>query len=149
MKKKYLLSLLILLMAVTGSFANGNTGRIPKQVSSQFVNDFAPMGNVTWEKIDFYYKANFDQQGMAISAFYTGSGEFMGFGNHTTIAHLPMGLQNDIKTNFRGYWITDLITYTDDENTGYVITLENADQRITLRALDNGHWTLDKRQAKS
>ena len=146
MKKNYSLLLLSLLMLVASSFANPATARIPPQVSAQFVQDFSPLGHVTWQKIDFYYKASFDQQGAEVSAFYTAEGDFMGVGNYLSSSQLPEPLQTEIKKNYSGYWITDLFRYTNDETDGYVITLQNADQQLKLQAVGDGHWMVYKRQ---
>jgi hypothetical protein len=53
---------------------------------------------------------------------------------------LPAGLQTDIKSSYAGYWITDLKSEGAGKHVKYMLTLENADQVVHLRAGKAGGW---------
>jgi hypothetical protein len=53
---------------------------------------------------------------------------------------LPTALQSSIKTAYAGYWITELTQDGDGRHAKYVLTLENADQVLHLRAGRADNW---------
>lgn len=53
---------------------------------------------------------------------------------------LPTALQSAIKTDYAGYWITELIQEGEGKHAKYVLTLENADQIMHLRAGKSDGW---------
>jgi hypothetical protein len=53
---------------------------------------------------------------------------------------LPAALQSDIKTSYAGYWITELKSEGDGKHVKYLLTLENADQVVHLRAGRQDGW---------
>lgn len=53
---------------------------------------------------------------------------------------LPTTLQSGIKESYAGYWITDLKSLGEGKHVKYVLTLENADQVLHLRAGKTGGW---------
>lgn len=59
-------------------------------------------------------------------------------GEHNILSsELPAALQSGIKTTYAGYWITDLKEEGAGRHAKYVLTIENPDQVLRLRA-DNG-----------
>jgi hypothetical protein len=149
MKKRIILLSLSLILLFTTTYAKNDNGKIPEAVTARFSRDFSVVGNVQWEKIDFYYKASFIRQGTTLFAFYTEDADYMGAANYILSNRLPVSLKSSIKKNYAGYWITDLFTYSNKDNTGYFITLENADQEIMLKTDNNLHWHLYKSVRKS
>jgi hypothetical protein len=149
MKKRIILLSLSFISLFTASYAKNDNGKIPEAVTAQFSHDFSLIGNVRWEKIDFYYKASFVQQGITLFAFYTEDADYMGSANYILSNRLPVSLAFSIKKNYAGYWITDLFTYSNKDRSGYVVTLENADQEIMLKTDGNQHWCLYKSVKKS
>jgi hypothetical protein len=53
---------------------------------------------------------------------------------------LPTTLQSGIKKSYAGYWITDLKSFGVGKHVKYMLTLENADQVVHLRAGRAGGW---------
>jgi hypothetical protein len=149
MKKRIILLSLSFLLIFSSSYAKNDHGKIPEAVTAQFSQDFSIAGNVKWEKIGFYYKASFVRQGIILFAFYTEDADYMGAANYILSNQLPASLASSIKKNYDGYWITDLFTYSNKDKSGYVVTLENADQEIMLKTDGNQHWYLYKSVKKS
>ncbi len=97
---------------------------------------------VTWENFGNYFKATFWFKGKTIYAFYSEDGEFMGDAKNVLSDKLPEVLLTEIKTKFQGYWITDLSEYHVNDKNSFLVTLENADQKVVLKADNNQHWLL-------
>ena len=55
-------------------------------------------------------------------------------------SELPTTLQSDIRSNYTGYWITELAEAGEGRHVKYTLTLENADQVLHLRAGKDGQW---------
>ncbi len=55
---------------------------------------------------------------------------------------LPAALRSGIKTSYSGYWITDLKEEGEGKHAKYLLTLENADQVIHLRAGKGDNWEI-------
>jgi hypothetical protein len=53
---------------------------------------------------------------------------------------LPASLQTNIKSSYAGYWITDLKAEGEGKHVKYLLTLENADQVVHLRAGKSEGW---------
>ena len=141
MKKKFLILMASLIFLFSVSFANGNTNYIPSSIRSEFNHDFSYASNVNWESINGYYKVSFEDQGKTRYAFYTADAEFMGIASYILSDNLPVSLQNALKENYNGYWITDLFHVYVNNEPAYFITLQNADQKIMLRGEENRDWS--------
>jgi hypothetical protein len=55
---------------------------------------------------------------------------------------LPAALLADIKTDYKDYWITDLVQKEKKKKSDYFITLENADQTVQLSSTDGDNWVV-------
>lgn len=55
-------------------------------------------------------------------------------------SELPVALQTNIKTDYAGYWITELAEAGEGKHVKYMLTLENADQVLHLKAGKDGQW---------
>jgi hypothetical protein len=55
---------------------------------------------------------------------------------------LPAALLADIKTDYKDYWITDLVQKEKKKKSDYFITLENADQTVQLSSSDGDSWVV-------
>lgn len=55
---------------------------------------------------------------------------------------LPVNLQSGIKSQYPGYWITELTQEGDGKHAKYGLTLENADQVVHLEAGKAANWVV-------
>ncbi len=148
MKKKIVLLMTAFILTLSVCFANGTNG-IPSRINTDFTRHFAEAKNVNWEKLDAYYKASFELNGSTFFAFYTDDAHFIGIAHYLTSNKLPIMLQADLKMDYKGYWITDLFEYSVNHEPGYSVTLENADQKITLKSDNLSRWDIFKKIKKS
>lgn len=141
MKKKILILTTSLILTLFASYAKSNDGKIPQNVSSVFATDFSNARNINWEMYKGFYKASFMDMGMTLYAFYTPDAEFMGIAVNLPADKLPVYLQTKLKEKYSGYWITELFQFTINTTPGYLITIENADRKVMLKAEANNSWS--------
>jgi hypothetical protein len=55
---------------------------------------------------------------------------------------LPATLRAEIKKDYQSYWITELYVEGKIKRPSYFITLENADQIITMSSDDSENWVV-------
>lgn len=142
MKKKIITLTTALVLIANIMFANTGKNSVPELVLSAFDQTFSHAKEVNWENFGNYFKATFWQKGKTEYAYYSGNGEFMAVAKNILSDKLPEALRTELKNKFQGYWITDLAEYRISDKDGFVITLENADNKIVLKADYSQHWRL-------
>ena len=144
--KRLLVTLTIALSFISlSSFANDEVS--PSAVKS-FNTSFKNATEVKWTVTDNYFKADFALNGQYVSAFYDADGKMIALTRNISSLQLPIALQADLKKDYDCYWISDVLEVANDEGTSYYITLETADERMTLKSSGDS-WTTFKKQRKS
>src|SRR5450432_364973 len=146
MKKKIVIWMAAFVLIANIVFANTSENLIPESVASAFGSSFSCAKEVHWESLGNYYKATFRQNGNQLYVFYSDNAEFMGIAKNILSDKLPNSLQDGIKNKYPGYWITDLAKYDVADKTGFLVTIENADEKIVLKTNDNKHWQVYSKQ---
>ena len=82
-------------------------------------------------------------------AFYNADGEFMAVTRYISSFQLPLTLQSKLKKSYSDYWISDLFEMATSNETGYYVTLEDADTTITLKSIDGSDWSVYKKSKKA
>jgi hypothetical protein len=77
---------------------------------------------------------------MIVFAYYSENGELLAVTRNIKSTQLPLPLLLDLKRNYGGYWITELFELSSGGQTSYYMTVENADKKLNLRAVDNDSW---------
>ena len=148
MKKKILMLMAAFILIANILFANTPKNPIPESVISEFGRSFSGAKEVYWEGLGNYYKATFSQNGKELYVFYTDNAEFVGSAKNILSDKLPALLQTSIKNKYPGYWITDLTQYSVVDKTRFLVTIENAAQKIVLKTNDNQHWLVYTKESK-
>src|SRR5688500_11990762 len=145
---KKLLSLLpVLLIFAATSFATPASDPSSKKVTETFTKLFAAAQSVQWQQTSTFMKAQFQVNGLYLSAYFTPDAEFMGVSRNLTSTQLPLHLLADLKKNYSQYWITELFEYATANADDYYVTLESADKTIILKGNMNG-FTIFKKTVK-
>jgi hypothetical protein len=150
--KKTIITLAVSILGFAGSsFAATpkSTGPVPANVESEFTQAFATAMDVRWEAGKDFFKATFEDWGRTLFAFYADNGDLMGVATNLSANTLPEQLKTPIRKNYSGYWITDLFGYHNADEKGFVITLENADKVVVLKASGNEGWSVYKTTVKA
>jgi|SRR6185312_3606306 len=131
-----------------GAFAGSLGANVPPTVSSEFSQQFSKASHVQWEEGQDFYKATFEASGKTLFAFYTGTGDLMGVAANQPAAGLPQRLKDQLHRQYAGYWITDLFAYHNEDEGGLVITIENPDRIVVLKARGQSEWSLYRTTVK-
>lgn len=146
MKKQALL--LILSVALFFGTASANhPSDIPSVVLSAFNQEYVNASAISWVEGVNWFKASFKVEDVYLTAYYNTLGETIGVSRNITTRQLPLLLQRDIKENYADFWVTDLFELALNDDTTYYITLENADEIITLEGHE-GYWSNYKKTKK-
>ncbi|MGC4037896.1 MAG: hypothetical protein QM764_18175 [Chitinophagaceae bacterium] len=128
------------------AFAN-ETSINPKALSS-FQTEFTTAQEVQWTTSTDYYRASFDMNGQKVFAYYNLDGDFMGLTRNISSSQLPVNLQNNLKTTYSKYWISDLFEVANHDGTSYYVTLEDGDKKIVLKSSNGSDWSTYKKDRK-
>jgi hypothetical protein len=132
---------------VLGAVLLGNSAfahkseNVNDKVQAAFKQEFVQAKEVSWNRTDNYFKAVFKMNDDVLSAYYTEEGELMGVIRNLLSTELPINLQISLKKDYNAYWITNLFEIVKQDASGYFITIENADQSITLQSTDGYTWS--------
>src|SRR4051812_30824906 len=147
MKKLFTAAVLCSVLFVNAAFANKNEN-VNTDVESAFRKEFTQAKEVSWQKTDAYYKATFKLNGETVNAYYSTDGSMLGIVHNMLSTQLPINLQTSLKREYENYWITDLFEYSRTDSNGYFITVENADQVITLQSTNGSSWSTYSKSKK-
>jgi hypothetical protein len=129
---------LLLTLGVGSSFAR-NTNNGDDNVNAYFHKDFRQVELLDTKTSPDYTRFTFKMSGMILTAFYSNKGELLAVTHNIPSTQLPLQLLIQVRRNYSGYWISDLFEYSANGSTSYFLTLENADNKITLRS-NEGDW---------
>jgi hypothetical protein len=146
---KKIMMMLALVLTISTSFAFTGEEAINKQALNAFKTEFAGATEAAWTVGSNYYKVAFTMNQQKLFAFYNSDGEFMAVTRYISSFQLPLNLQSSLKKSYGNYWISDLFEMASSDETGYYITLENADTKIVLRSLDGNDWSVYQKSKKA
>jgi hypothetical protein len=153
--KKIILSVnLVLLIAVVfaqPSFTSYSKNKEKERqlVMKSFHAQFKSAENINWSNAgDGMYRAVFTIDNTRLTAYYDNNGQLWGTVHNINSAQLPQSLQRSLRLHYGGYWIVDLFEVGHNEEPGYCITIENAERKIVLRAVNGSDWSIFRRTKK-
>ena len=146
--KKFLTAVVLSsVLLMNTAFANKNEN-VNYQVENSFKKEFTQAKEVNWHKTDNYYKASFKMYEESMTAYFTPEGELIGVIRNLLSTQLPINLQTSLKKEYANYWITELFEFARPESNGYFITIQDADQSVTLQSTDASTWTVYSKTKK-
>jgi hypothetical protein len=148
MKKTILTIGMMLTVALTTAFANDGTTNSSKAQTS-FGNNFKSASNVSWQQDGSFSKATFSMNNQVMFAYYNVDGDLMAVVRNILSEQLPINLQTELKKKYSDRWISDLFEMANEGQTTYYVTLESADETITLQSTDFNSWSVFKKAKKA
>jgi hypothetical protein len=137
---------LVLTVVSSFSFANGNDD-ITKQVRASFKQDFKNAQLISSEVHSKFTKLTFKMNDIVLFAFYADNGQLLAVVRNILSSQLPTDLMVDLKKSYSSYWITELFELNGDGQNCYYVSLENADNKITLRS-NGDEWEVYQQTIK-
>lgn len=147
MKKLFTAVMISAVFMVSTAFASKNENT-SIAAEAAFKKEFSQATNVNWTKTENYIKASFRMNEQVMTAYFTPDGEYLGVTRNILSTQLPIPLQASVKNDYADFWITDLFEYARTDSNGYFITLENADQVVTLQSVNGTNWSIYKKNKK-
>lgn len=138
---KKIMILLAMMLACTINML-ASTEEPDQQVINAFKKEFATAQDITWSMTNQFYRADFENNGERVFAFYTINGELYCVGRYILSTQLPYYLQKNLKKEYADYWIADLFEISGENGTKYYVTLKKGDSKIVLESGDNITWEL-------
>jgi len=140
-------ALVAMLLTASSTFATP-TDDSNEAVKVAFHKDFKKAQLTATEVKATFTKLTFKLNGVVMYAFYSDNGQLLAVTRNITSNQLPIQLLLEVKKNYADYWISDLFELTGDGASNYYITLENADQRVTLRSNGSDSWETYEKRSK-
>jgi hypothetical protein len=145
--KKMIMALALSLSIFAGS-AFANVTEVNPKVIKAFNNEFVSAVEVNWTAGEGFYKASFILNSKYVFAYYTEEGKFLGLTRYMGTAELPMMLQNSIKKHYADFWVSDLFEVAKTGGSAYYLTVEDAENVLTLKAEGDSDWSVFKKSKK-
>ena len=147
MKKMITAVVLSTVLLINAAFAN-KTESVNYKIENAFYQEFSQAKEVTWEKTNTFYRAAFKMNNEVMTAYFSNEGQFMGVIRNILSTQLPINLQTSLKKEYDGYWISELFEFARPDSNGYFVTIQNADQIITLQSSDGSSWSTYSKSKK-
>ena len=148
MKKTILATAVILMVGLTGAFANKGE-EVNQKVAASFSKDFETAKNVQWQRQKDFEKATFSLNNQVLFAYYNENGELLAVIRNILSDNLPISLYADIRKNYNEFWISDLFEMASEDQTTYYISLEKTDETLILKSVDHNQWVVYKKIKKN
>jgi hypothetical protein len=137
--KKLAITMAILLtLGASYSFAR-TPDSLSSSIRTSFRKDFHNARIISSEVRKNFTKLTFRMDDMIMFAYYSGNGELLAITRNIVSSQLPMNLQMTLKSNYSGFWITELFELSGDNDNCYYVSLENADSKVVLRS-NGDNW---------
>ncbi len=149
MKKLQTVFAATLLLFATSAFATSGPEKVSPKVKAEFEKCFTRALNVSWEKSNNIYFANFELDAKEVSAAYDETGELLGVSRIITTAQLPLNISLAITNKYEGYTVAKTATeITFEGQTCYYVGVENNKQALKLKCAATGEVSVDKKNKK-
>lgn len=146
------MKLFLFTLAALLSFGTLKSNAQDIQVSASVVNAFnhafKNAADVMWKDGGNFYKADFTLNGQYVTAFYNTEAKLLAVTKNISPVQLPITLQNNLKTQYEDYWVSELFELSDENGTSYYATVEDGDSKITLKSYGTS-WSTFKKGRKS
>jgi hypothetical protein len=127
----------------------GETDEVSKLAVKAFSKDFTNARDISWEQRENYVRVTFTMNDQVMFAYYNNSGDLQAVVRNIVSDQLPINLLTQLKTEYSGFWISDLFEVASDDQTSYYVTLENADKKIVLNSTNASDWNVYSKSKKS
>ena len=102
-----------------------------------------------WEKDKSFIKATFLFNDQVMFAYYNPNGDLIGVVRNLLSDKLPFNLLENLRLNYSEFWITDLFEFASESESTYYVTLQTADETLTLQSEGTSGWSVYKRAKKN
>lgn len=141
--KKSITGVVVMVLLTLSAFANtdkNKEGIKQQRLEDSFKKEFSNAQGASWTKFSNYYRVQFTLDSQIMFAVMDTEGKMIGLYRNILSSQLPIQLANDLKSDYSGYWISELFELVQDNQTYYYVTLENASEKVTLKSDNSSNW---------
>lgn len=149
--KKLFISLLMLISIISYAGPSEPGEKVSPRLTAALEKEFTGAQYVVWQSLKEreLFRAHFIYNNERLNAFFDEDGQLIAIGRNIQQAALPLSIARQLASSYSKFSVQDLIEYSRNGETSYVITLESDKQRITLEAFGSGNIYLFKKEKKN
>jgi hypothetical protein len=145
--KMSLIALVILLTLDTSGQQVPGKDPVSEKVLISFQKEFAKAINISWmpEKNKTIYHAKFEYNDEPVEAFFTEDGTLVSTARFISERKLPILIMRELADQYSGYNIRQVVEFTNEAETSYVVNAFNSKETIIVKFYTNGDTQQVKR----
>ncbi|MRG47987.1 hypothetical protein GFS24_22900 [Chitinophaga sp. SYP-B3965] len=131
---KKIITILAIMFTTGAAFASNDNVTDNKKAMVTFNQEFAGASDVAWYNSDEGTVAKFVLKNSKVTAHFNKAGELLATSRYITDADLPLGIINKLIKRFPEQNIRNVVEYSSEGESTYVISLENETEWTILKA---------------
>lgn len=133
-------------LLVVPAFANGDNP--PSKIEKAFQRYFDGATGAKWNVESAYVMVRFGLNQSSMTAYFTTDGELMGTARSLLFNDLPVLAMRAVLERFPGAAPYEVVEYSFDASTSYVMTIETSSKVLRLQVSTTGETTIIKKANK-
>ncbi|MBG9377450.1 hypothetical protein I5907_14495 [Panacibacter sp. DH6] len=144
---KKIIATLAVIFSLTTSATFAYDGKdVNQSVLKSFKKEFAGAENATWQEVGSgILRVTFNYQHKNVSAFFDADGDVIATSTFVSEEHLPLPVLKAVNEKYSDFKKTEIVEYTMDNETKYLITIVNGNENMVLKVGGNGSIEVYKR----
>ena len=152
--KKLVVSFVMFVSVFSAAIASDGTDKRSKtnyRVEAAFKREFAGARSVKWDEIKKanIFQAQFIYNNERLNAYYDVDGTLIATGRFVAVANLPLLVRKNIYQKYGEYTIRDVVEYTTDNETSFLVMLENDKAKLLVQGYMHGGTQVFKKEKKN
>ena len=137
---KKIIATLAVIFSLTTSATYAYDGlSVSTAVLKSFSKEFKGARNASWEALsDGLYKVTFNYETKDVQAFFDENGNVVATGSKISEEQLPFLVSKSLKSNYEGFNKSEIIEYTMNGETQYLITVNDGKKAEILKISNQG-----------
>lgn len=147
---KKILSLIIVLSIGTTTLVSAND-KVSPRLEKSLSQTFSGATYIKWQQIkgENIHQATFVYNAQRLSAFFNNDGKLIATGRAVTLSGVPLIVSRKLSADYSKFTATDIIEYVKDDETSYLVTMENEKTRLVLNMNIAGEASIFKKEKKN
>jgi hypothetical protein len=152
--KKLVLTLVMFVSLLGAAMASGGSTKSEKvnhRVETAFQKEFSGATHVSWDhlKKENIYEAKFIYNHERLHAYFDVDGNIIAIGRFVTESNLPLLLRKNIHERYDEYEVTEVVEYSTNNETSYLVVLENEKSKLVVQGYISGSTSVFKKEKKN
>lgn len=146
---KKIITILAIMLTTGAAFASNDNVTDNKKAMATFNKEFSGASDVAWYNSEEGTVAKFSLKNSKVTAHFNKAGELLATSRYITDTELPLGIISKLIKRFPNQHIRNVVEYSAEEQTTYVISLESETGWTILKAQNGSPLTTLKKLQKN